>query len=98
MLSSLKALHLDPTVTEEIEKCPKRYHKNEKIEDFCDGNLFKQHALFSNDPYALQILAHFDEIEVCNPLGSHVKKHKMGIVTYTIGNVHPKYRSKLKCM
>ena len=47
-----------------------------KIEDFCDGNIFKQHAKFSNDPYALQILAYFDEIEVCNSLGSHVKNTK----------------------
>ena len=97
-LSSLKALLLDSTIIEEIQKCPERYHKDGKMEDFCDGNRFKQHTLFKNNPHAIQILAHFDEVEMCNPLGSHIKKHKMGIVTYTIGNVHPKYRSKLKCM
>ena len=43
-------------------------------EDFCDGP--HEHPLFSFDPLALQIL---DELEVCNPLGTHVKKHKLGV-------------------
>ena len=66
------------------------------IEDFCDSNLFSQHLLFSQDTYALQIVAYFDEIELCNPLGSHVKQHKFGIVFYTLGNIDPNYRSQLR--
>jgi len=52
---------------------------------------FKNHPLFSQDPCALQIVAHYDELEVCNPLGSHVKSNKVGVVSYTLGNVHPKH-------
>ena len=29
-------------------------------------------------------------------MGSHVKKHKLGIVFYTLGNIAPEYRSQLK--
>ena len=44
---------------------------------------------------ALQIMAFYDEVEHCNPLGTHVKKHKLGVVLFTLGNIHPKYRSTL---
>ena len=66
------------------------------MEDFCDGTRFSSHPLFSTDTSALQILAYYDELEVCNPLGSHIKKHKLGIVFYTVGNISPKYRSQLR--
>ena len=40
---------------------------------------------FSHYDNALQIIAYFDELEICNPLGSHVKRHKVGIVFLYIG-------------
>ena len=66
------------------------------IKDFCDGALFTHHPLFSQDPYALQFVAYYDEVEICNPLGAHVKKHKLGIVFYTLANIAPKFRLQLK--
>ena len=62
----------------------------------CDGSVFQTHPLFSSDPSAVQIIAFFDELELCNPLGTHVKKHKLAIVLFTLGNIHPKYRSSLR--
>ncbi len=53
--------------------------KNGMLSDFCDGSLFANHALFKEDPAALQIQLYYDELEVCNPLGSKTKKHKIGI-------------------
>ena len=49
------------------------------LEDFCDGEVFTSHPLFSCHCNALQILLYFDELEVCNPLGSKAKIHKLGI-------------------
>ena len=46
--------------------------------DLCDGSYFKEHPLYSQHPNSLQILLYYDEIEVCNPLGSKVKIHKLG--------------------
>ena len=57
------------------------------MEDFCDGSAFKSHPIVSKDPLALQIIAYFDELVLCNPLGAHVKRHKLGIVFFTIGNI-----------
>ena len=46
--------------------------------DYCDGSDFKQHLLFS------QILLYYDEVEVCNPLGSKVKLHKLGMYIHSL--------------
>ena len=35
-------------------------------------------------------------MEICNPLGAHIKRHKLGIVFYTLANIAPKFRSQLK--
>ena len=86
----------DNTVLEQVNTSSKRIHTDGLIEDFCDGTVFANHPLFSIDPCALQIIAYYDEVEICNPLGSHVKKYKLGIVFYTLGNIAPKYRSRLR--
>ena len=93
LLASLKALLCDLSVQEQIQQLPKCVCKDGRI---CDGTHFNCHPLFSQNSDALQIVAHYDELEVCNPLGSHVKLHKVEVVSYTLGNVHPKYRSKLR--
>ena len=46
--------------------------------DFCDTDYFRSHPLFGVDPFALQLLLYFDELEVCNPLGTRANKHKLG--------------------
>ena len=46
--------------------------------DYCDGIIFKQHPLFSFEPHALQIILYFDDLELCNPLGTSAKIHKIG--------------------
>ncbi len=96
LLSSLRTLLRDPSVIDEIEQCPSRVCSNGILQDFCDAESFQSHPLFSSDPFALQILAFYDELELCNPLGTHVKKHKLGIVLFSLGNIRPKYRSSLR--
>lgn len=46
--------------------------------DFCDGQFFKHHPLFSENPHALQIIVYYDDVEVANPLGSYRGSHKLG--------------------
>ena len=55
-------------------------HKSESefLEDYCDGEAFTSHPLFSVQFNALQIFFYYDDIEVCNPLGSKAKIHKLG--------------------
>lgn len=77
-------------VEAEAKKCTEGF-----VSDISDGELFKSHPLFSTKPDALQIILYTDEIEICNPLGSFASKNKLLMVYYTLGNIHPKYRSKL---
>ena len=69
---------------------------NDSLQDFCDGLFFKSHPLFSCDSYALQIVGYYDDLEVVNPLGSYVKKHKLGCLFFFLGNIRPQLRSTLK--
>ena len=55
-------------------------HSDSYLADFCDGYLFKNHDLFQAYPNALQLILYFDELEVCNPLGSHAGVHKLGMM------------------
>ena len=43
------------------------------LADYCNVSNFKNPRLFSSDPISLQIMLYFDEVEVCNPLGSNIK-------------------------
>ena len=53
----------------------KNVHKscNEIMSDFCDGEAYGAHPLFSVHEDAPQINFYFDELEVCNPLGLNQK-------------------------
>ena len=96
LLSCLHSLLSDSSVVDEIDQCPSRIHTDGIIEDVCDDKVFQTHPIFSRDPFALQLLLFYDELELCNPLGTHVKKHKLGIFLFTLGNIRPKYRSSLR--
>ena len=49
------------------------------IEDFCDGLSFGEHSLFFVDCKSLQVMFYYDDVEICNPIGSKAKKHKLGM-------------------
>ena len=94
LIKSLEQFLSNPRILTMIEKGPQRCREG-FFHDIVDGALLKSHPLFSNKPYALQIVLYTDEIEICNPLGSFASKNKLLMVYYTLGNIDPKYRSKL---
>lgn len=51
------------------------------VEDYCDSIAAQSHPLFGQDKKSLQILLYFNEVELCNPLGSSRKIHKLGVPT-----------------
>ena len=50
------------------------------MSDICDGESYKKHPLFSLQNNSLEILLYYDDLEVCNPLSSRSKIHKIGNV------------------
>ena len=65
------------------------------VRDFCDGDVFKNSPLFQRHENALQIELYDDEFTCTNPLRRRAKKHKLFAVYFLLGNLAPKYRSKL---
>ena len=51
------------------------------LSDYCDGSVFQSHPLFLQWPNSLQIMLYYDDVEVCNPLGTH----KLGLALYSMG-------------
>ena len=48
------------------------------MKDYCDGQLFSNHPIFSDGKPSLQIQLYYDDIDVCNPIGSKSTIHKLG--------------------
>ena len=93
LLDTLKTLLLNMDILSEVLN-PHFSENNGELQDYCDGLLYNSHPMFSN---SLQIIAYYDELEVVNRIiGSYVKKHKLGCLFFTLGNIRPKYQSSLK--
>ena len=53
---------------------------NGRLGDYYDGTEYKQCSLFSEDPRALQVQLYYDEVDVCNEIGSKSTVHKLGML------------------
>lgn len=94
LLKSLREILRSEDFLHEVFKS--RINVSDDLADFCDGSIFKSHCLFSTEENALQLVGYYDELEVVNPIGTYVKKHKLGYMFYFLANVRPQYRSTLK--
>ena len=75
-------------------KCKHGYDKFEFIQD---GAVLSNHPLFaSNRTHTLEIILYSDEIELCDAVGTRVKKFKLLMFYYVIGNL-PKMYQCFKC-
>ena len=68
------------------------------MKDIMDGQYVKTHPFFISHPDALGILLFVDDFEITNPIGTHVKKHKLTNLHYQVCNIPPQYRSKLSAI
>lgn len=93
LFDSLQSLFDMPEIQHYLEK--PHYSTNEYMFDLCDGKQMTENPLYRKNPNAIQIILNTDDIEVVNPLGSHVKTHKLSMFYYTLGNIPPQFRSKL---
>ncbi len=93
---SLQAL-LELSEVQDFLKYPHE-SQSELMKDVCDGSFVQNHPIFSRDKSALIVMANHDDLELCNPLGVHIKKHKQAAFYYSLGNFPPQYRSQLKSL
>lgn len=76
--------------------CMREHTKSEDgvMHDFHDGGYFRTHDILQTEN-CLQLILYNDDIEMTNPLSPKAGTHKLGVIYYTIKNVHPRYLSAL---
>lgn len=71
------------------EESPQRYSS------FKDGNIYKTNPFFKDGEFRLAVGLYMDEWEVCSPLGTSKKKHKILSVYWVLADIPAKFRSQL---
>lgn len=72
--------------------------RNDYFQKYCCGQNFKSNNLYLKHPDALQLQIYYDDFELCNPLGSKRKIHKLGAIYLNIKNLPAKTYSNLNNM
>ena len=93
IFETLKALLNHEDVLQEVLNSHQSF--DTVLRDMCDGKAFVDDPLFGCDSKALQLVAYYNDLEVCNPLGAAAKYHKVGAFFYFLANIRPQYRSSL---
>lgn len=93
ILETLKMLLRNKFVKEQW--CAKRKLSNNCFSDIMDGKVFTDNSFFSENENALQLIIFQDAFEICNPIGTSRKKHKLVGMYMTLGNIFPYNRSKV---
>ena len=96
IVETLKCILSKDEIVSEINSSP--LESDGLIRDFRDGSIIQNNNAFTENHQQLQIIAYFDDVEVCNPLGSYTKKHKLSCLFFSLGNICPRKRSTLKAI
>ncbi len=62
---------------------------------YTDGSHCRRHPLFSTASPSLQIFLYYDDLEVCNPLGSKAKVHKLSMSKLPVNTIKSTHQSHL---
>ena len=62
---------------------------------FHDGTFYKTNELFSGSDLTIALSLYVDDFEICNPLGTSRKKHKITAVYWVLADVPSLLRSEL---
>ncbi|XP_071814886.1 uncharacterized protein [Apostichopus japonicus] len=81
--------------TDVMDKVLLNEETSQKYCSFKDGSVYKTNPFFENGDFRLAIGLYMDEFEVCNPLGTSKKKHKILAVYWVLADIPAKFRSQL---
>lgn len=86
---------LDKTLTKPESEEDEAVEVMPQYKSFRDGNFFKENTLLSGEDFRICVGLYVDDFEVCNPLGTSKKKHKVCAVYWILSDLPLKYRSSL---
>ncbi|XP_071821716.1 uncharacterized protein [Apostichopus japonicus] len=95
VLEQLKVLLSNQRYLKEVVK-RQHHQKNAIMTDVSNGTILKTHELFSRAGTSLKLVLYYDDVELCNPIGTRRIRHKVGLFYYSIMNLAPQYRSKME--
>lgn len=90
-LESLKNLLNNDEIREMVEN--PRISEDGVLRTVLDGEYYRNNEFFKNNKNSLAIILYADELGIANPLGANSKKEKLYMLYWTLGNIHPEFRS-----
>ena len=69
--------------------------KAPQFSSFKDGKYFKLNEFYSDGELRISLILYADDFEICNPLGTSRKKHKVTAFYWVLANVPSELRSQL---
>lgn len=69
-----------------------------QFKSYRDGLYCKENQLLSSENLSVALRLYIDDFEVCNPLGTSRKKHKICAVYWVLSNLPIRYRSSVQSM
>lgn len=69
--------------------------KTQEYRSIRDGSYFKENPFLSDDELKICLTLYIDEFELCNPLGTSRKKHKLCSIYWILNNFRPGSHSAL---
>ncbi|RVE72780.1 hypothetical protein OJAV_G00041440 [Oryzias javanicus] len=96
VLKTLKQLLKQKTILSKVVEChTDRHSVNGEYKCFQDGSHFKNNGFLSSEELILSLCVYIDDFEICNPLGTSRKKHKLCGVYWILGNLQSVSQSSL---
>lgn len=87
--------------TDVVNSIVQNHNVQQHIEDckeyrtFRDGKVYKENIFFSGEELRLSVSLYVDDFEICNPLGTSRKIHKLCAVYWVLNNLPPGSHSVL---
>lgn len=98
ILRSLQHLLSNSNILESVIYTHKTKRKTSRVVQYTsirDGIYFEENTFFTGDDLKLSISLYVDDFEVCNPLGTSRKTHKLCGVYWILNNLPPGSHSAL---
>lgn len=93
---TLKSLNRDQSFQEVLQGLEhNRSTFGDHVSDYSHGSVFQKHPLIQRGD-CLPLILYYDDVEICNPLGSYSKVHKLAFFYFTLTSIPAKYRSRLE--
>lgn len=92
---TIKSLNHDASFENLLTFIGSRHPLESCVENFSDGTVYQSHPLTKRG-CCLPLVLYYDDLELCNPLGSYTKVHKLAMFYFTLTDIPMKYRSRLQ--